>query len=393
MRANLAEGVIINQFPANLAEIAVLAGSGCALSDPVVSFSFQTESPGEFDPDIRLEWARLVRRAEPPAGCVQITRSTAKAPVWGGVVSVPVSAGAGATWTAASNESWVSIPQEGAHTGNAIVDTAVLRNPGSQPRQGTMVIGGRICRIFQAGPGATQSNRASLQFGYYGSIPSIVLPPDLAAKFELTLTGFKPFSAAEDQPGQPVLGDWTGDGRIRIGIFSGGRWYLDLNGNGRWDGNEGGDGIFAFGLTGDIAVPGDWAGDGKTRLAVFRKGEWAFDMNGNMAYDPSDKFIHFGLEGDVPVVSKWSHDRMDRVGIFRNGIWFIDSNGDGIFQRTDEHFQFGLPGDIPLVSFGNGRVGVFRQGTCILSPTDTKEFDPKAVVKVPCGSSPLIAAW
>ena len=129
-----------------------------------------------------------------------------------------------------------------------------------------------------------------------------------------------------------MIGDWTGNGMMRIGMFHDGTWYLDLNGNRRWDGKEGGDGVFSFGLPGDIAVPGDWAGDGKTRLGVFRHGEWAFDMNGNMAFDPSDRFIHFGLAGDIPVVAKWSHDRMDRVGVYRGGTWIVDSNGDGAFE-------------------------------------------------------------
>jgi hypothetical protein len=181
---------------------------------------------------------------------------------------------------------------------------------------------------------------------------------------------------------------------MRIGIFHNGAWYLDLNGNGRWDGPDHGDGVFFFGLPGDIAVPGDWAGDGKTRLAVFRKGEWAIDMNGNMSFDRSDLFLRFGLEGDVPVVAKWSRDAKDRPGVYRNGMWYVDSNGHGEFQPTDEQFRFGLPGDIPLVSYGNGRIGVFRKGTCILAPGNGRRSGANDTIDVPCGAvPPLIAAW
>ena len=35
---------------------------------------------------------------------------------------------------------------------------------------------------------------------------------------------------------KPVVGDWKGDGIPRIGIYRQGSWYLDLNGNGQWDG-------------------------------------------------------------------------------------------------------------------------------------------------------------
>jgi hypothetical protein len=35
--------------------------------------------------------------------------------------------------------------------------------------------------------------------------------------------------------GTPVAGDFNGDGVTEIGVYRGGTWYLDLNGNGRWD--------------------------------------------------------------------------------------------------------------------------------------------------------------
>ena len=53
----------------------------------------------------------------------------------------------------------------------------------------------------------------------------------------------------------PVTGDWTGNGVSKIGVFrpSTGEWFLDLNGNGKWDGSS---------L--DLYVPGyGQAGDGK----------------------------------------------------------------------------------------------------------------------------------
>jgi hypothetical protein len=388
-RANFADGVIINQLPGTLGDLAVLGTSGCTLSDPVVSFQFETASRGEFEQPISLEWARLVRGPELPANCVQITQTSAKAPVWGGFRSVAVSAGAATSWTATANESWVVLPQEPPRNGNAAVGLTVLKNSGAESRLGTVTFGGRAFKVLQAGSGATFSGHGIMQFGFYASPADVQLPRD--ANFDLLVDRFDAFSAPK---GQPVLGDWTGSGVTRIGMFRDGRWYLDLNGNGRWDGKDGGDGVFSFGLPGDIAVPGDWAGDGKTRLGVFRHGEWAFDMNGNLAFDRGDKFVQFGIAGDIPVVSKWSHDRMDRVGVYRDGEWIVDSTGDGVFEPTDERFGFGLPGDKPLVSFGNGKVGVYRNGTCILGLGDTKAYDPKTAMTILCGPShPLIAAW
>ena len=66
----------------------------------------------------------------------------------------------------------------------------------------------------------------------------------------------------------PVVGDWNGDGKTKIGVFRSGNWYLDSNGNNSWD--AGSDAAYVFGMAGDIPVVGDWNGDGKTKIGVFR---------------------------------------------------------------------------------------------------------------------------
>ena len=35
---------------------------------------------------------------------------------------------------------------------------------------------------------------------------------------------------------RPVTGDWTANGRTKIGIYRNGAWYLDRDGDGIWDG-------------------------------------------------------------------------------------------------------------------------------------------------------------
>ncbi|MBI2182716.1 MAG: hypothetical protein HYU31_18090 [Deltaproteobacteria bacterium] len=56
-----------------------------------------------------------------------------------------------------------------------------------------------------------------------------------------------------------MSGDWDGTGASKIGVFDPitGGWFLDLNGNGQWDGCEV-DGCMSFGLPGDIPVVGKW---------------------------------------------------------------------------------------------------------------------------------------
>ena len=62
----------------------------------------------------------------------------------------------------------------------------------------------------------------------------------------------------------PVVGDWNGDGRTKVGLFRQGFfWILDYNGNGLWDG-PGVDRVISLGQGGDTPVIGDWNGDGQT---------------------------------------------------------------------------------------------------------------------------------
>ena len=168
LRANFADGAIMNELPESLGDLALLATAGCSLSDPVVSFRLQTDSLGEFDPNIRLEWSRLVSRPETPGNCIQIDRASAKIPIWGGAGRVSVSAGTGVSWSASAKEPWMTIETEGPRTGNAAVRYSVLRNAASEARLANVAIGGRIFTISQLGSRATLSNRPSIELGFYG---------------------------------------------------------------------------------------------------------------------------------------------------------------------------------------------------------------------------------
>ena len=110
----------------------------------------------------------------------------------------------------------------------------------------------------------------------------------------------------------PVIGDWNNNGFEKIGFFRSttGQWYLDLNDNGQWDGSGTDRLIASFGISGDLPVAGDWAGTGGSQIGVFRPttGEWFLDLNGNGSWDGCEIDIcigQFGQPGDFPVIGKW----------------------------------------------------------------------------------------
>jgi hypothetical protein len=109
-----------------------------------------------------------------------------------------------------------------------------------------------------------------------------------------------------------VVGDWTGSGVTAIGVFdpSTGMWKLDSNGNGKLDGCSMDSCVGPFGITGDLPVVGDWDGTGKSRIGVFdpNTGIWELDLDGNGKFGGCqvDSCLGpFGQPGDLPIVGKW----------------------------------------------------------------------------------------
>jgi uncharacterized repeat protein (TIGR01451 family) len=152
----------------------------------------------------------------------------------------------------------------------------------------------------------------------------------------------------------PVVGDWNGDGRSKVGIFRQGFfWILDMNGNGAFE--QGIDSAFAFGgVAGDVPIVGDWNGTGTSKVGVFRAGFlWILDTNNSHAIDGDDQIFPFGgIPGDVPIVGDWNGDGRTKVGVFRMGFfWVLDTNGNQLFDTgTDQAFAFGgIAGDKPVV--------------------------------------------
>ncbi len=155
----------------------------------------------------------------------------------------------------------------------------------------------------------------------------------------------------------PVTGDWTGTGTAKIGIYVNGYWYLDLNGNNTWNGTST-DALYYFGagIANAVPVTGDWTGTGTTKIGIYANGTWYVDLNGNGAWDgtPTDGQYTFGngIANAVPVTGDWTGSSTTKIGIFAAGVWYLDSNGNGAWDgaATDKQYFFGggLAGAVPV---------------------------------------------
>ena len=166
------------------------------------------------------------------------------------------------------------------------------------------------------------------------------------------------FGQPKDLPATRGIAGFT---EIIIGTFQPqqGLWKFDLNGNNTFDNCSIDECDDNFGALGDIPVVGDWNGSGTEEIGVFRPstGEWFLDVNGNGQWDGCrvDKCIeHFGVGDDFPVVGDWSGTGEVRIGVFRpsTGEWFLDMNGNGKFDGCAVDAcpgPFGQPGDLPVV--------------------------------------------
>ena len=218
-----------------------------------------------------------------------------------------------------------------------------------------------------------------------------------------------------------VAADFNGDGIAEIALYSDGYWFIDINGNGRWDADD----LWAeIGSHEDIPVVGDWDGDGKDDIGVYGL-QWPGD-NEALAQDPGlpdlanrevtqpknvpptrqlgtsrrrlmqttargdvradviDHVFRYGRGQEVAVTGDWNGDGIDNVGTYQDGQWKLDTNGDGRISAGDQVVEFGQAGDIPVVGDFNGdgvdQIGVFREGMWNLDTNGDLQRDHRDLV-------------
>jgi len=186
----------------------------------------------------------------------------------------------------------------------------------------------------------------------------------------------------------PVSGDWNGDGKTEIGVYYNGYWFLDLNGNGQWDSTPV-DALYQFGggLIGALPVSGDWNKDGKTEIGVYYNGYWFLDLNGNGQWDgtPVDALAPFGggVIHAVPVAGDWTGDGITKIGIYADGVWYLDMNNnhawDGQGADSLAFFGGGVENAEPVTGDWNGdgitKIGIYADGLWYLDMSGNQAWD------------------
>jgi hypothetical protein len=124
-----------------------------------------------------------------------------------------------------------------------------------------------------------------------------------------------------------------------------GDWYLDYDGNGVW--NSTADKGYNFEVGTWSPVIGDWNGDKKSKMGVFKDGAWRLDYYGNGSLI---NVCTLGTTGSKPITGDWNGDGRSKVGVYNslNGDWNLDYDGNGVWDATvDKGYNFGL--GIPVV--------------------------------------------
>ena len=68
-----------------------------------------------------------------------------------------------------------------------------------------------------------------------------------------------------------------------------------------------------------LAVEPGVRGDGVDEIGVYRGGQWIVDTNGDRQMDAKDKVFELGGAGDKPVVGDWNDDGTDDPGVYHPG--------------------------------------------------------------------------
>ena len=274
---------------------------------------------------------------------------------------------------------------------------------GPTARSGTVYLAGQLIAISQAA-GSTITYGPAKVGVMQPARPGWALDSNGNGMFD---AGDRLFTFLADPGDVAIVGDWNGDGKMKAGVYRSGFFCLDLNNNGVWDGPSGGDLFIGIGgQAGDIPVVGDWNGNGKTKVGVYRHGFFILDTNGNGVFDSGDQVIGIGgYPGEQPVVGDWNGSGTTKVGVLDGtGRWILDYNGNGAFDSGDKIYPFPYgTGYKAVVGDWNGdkksKIGVYTNGYWILDYNGNGTWDDVAGgdrfygIGGNAGETPVVGDW
>ena len=143
----------------------------------------------------------------------------------------------------------------------------------------------------------------------------------------------------------PVVGDWngapSGSGKTEVGVYANGAWFRDVDGTHTWDAaNQAAVAYLGWAPVGTqvvTPVPGDWAGDGKTEMGVYSDGVWFLDSTGSNQWD--DAFTYWGWDDPalIPVAGNWSGSgTKSQLGVYDQGVWFLDYDNSHTWDAVNQ---------------------------------------------------------
>ena len=172
----------------------------------------------------------------------------------------------------------------------------------------------------------------------------------------------------------PIVGDWNHTGWTKIGIHCihnsansvAGQFLLDYNGNFAWDDTTVDKSVYwSLGNSGEIAVIGDWNGDGNDKIGIYSGGYWVLDYNGNNAWDGSsvDRDVYWSIDShDIPVVGNWNGQlNSTKIGVYSDGHWMADYNGNFILDGQTRFAFFGGGNSTFLPAVGSSSTARLRR--------------------------------
>jgi len=158
---------------------------------------------------------------------------------------------------------------------------------------------------------------------------------------------------------EPVLGDWDGNGKANLGVWSPAEGLFTMRVGKRATTT------LALGAGSDQPVAGDWDGDGVWEVGVRSPATGAWTLRGA---DGSVRTVSLGDAADLPVTGDWDGDGTTDVGVFDpTTATFTLRRVDAEGLTWTAEVQFGQPGDLPVTGDWDGNattdVGVWDPAT------------------------------